>query len=114
MGVLDRIGKVVKAEWNHRFSRRPGEPGPAPREALSPTANQRRAAVVDVDGALRVLELTTTPSLAAVRAQYQKLARRYYPKSKSASADEAHAAVVVLDVLTDALEVLEEHLLPLA
>ena len=35
--------------------------------------------------ALRVLELTGTPSLDVVRAKYGELSRRYYPKTKSSS-----------------------------
>lgn len=128
---MGRFGKVVKAEWNHRFGGR--EPPPASRGAttVEPLMNApsssarspsnelraaspaRRPAVGDVNGALRVLELHGTPTLEEVRARYRELARRYHPKSGSANPDEAHAARVVLDALTDALELLEEQLLPL-
>lgn len=126
MGVFDRIGKVVRAELGHRFRRGRVDDEPAPDEA--PRHNGRAAvdartqdapkrAVVDVEGALRVLELSSPPGappLAEVRAQYQRLARRYWPKTQSNDADEAHAAKVVVDALTDAVELLEEQLLPLA
>lgn len=125
MSVLDRFGKVVKAEWSHRFGReregheRPGASGErgerGERGPASPPP--RRPAVADVEGALRVLELVGTPQgppgLDEVRARYRELARRYHPKTASDNADEAHAARVVVDALTDALELLEEHLLPL-
>ncbi len=117
VSVLDRFSQVVKSEWSHRFGKKNGEaPAPArdggggPGRATAP----HRPAVVDVDGALRVLELSGTPTLAEVRARYQELSRRYYPKTRSARDDEAHAARVVVGALTDALELLEEHLLPLA
>jgi hypothetical protein len=126
VGVFDRIGKVVRAEWGHRFRRGHNDRGDdgsgrePPRkngrvvDARTDDAHVAKRAVVDVDGALRVLELTSLPALAEVRAQYQRLARRYWPKTQSANGDEAHAAEVVIDALTDALELLEEQLLPLA
>lgn len=119
MSVFDRVGKVMKAEWRHRFGRAGDEPlvepasrSPSRRAASAPPPG-RRPAVADVDAALRVLELSGTPALAEVRARYGELARRYHPKTGSANADEAHAARVVIEALTDALELLEEHLLPL-
>ena len=122
MSVLDRVGKLVRSEWNARRphlggSRADGK-GTAkndPRDARAAAASAplRRPAVVDFDGALRVLELTGQPTLDEVRARYAELARRYHPKTLSEKADEAHAARVVLEALTDALELLEVHLLPL-
>lgn len=114
MSVLDRVGKMVRSEWNarrHRFGAGPDHAEPAAPSTSAPT--QRKPAVVDVDGALRVLELPPGATLDEVRAQHGLLARRYYPKTLSTSADEADAARVVLEALTDALELLEEHLLPL-
>ena len=129
MSVIDRLGQVVKSEWNARFSRdseRGGKPGKEDHEeveaalkaattAASSTAGKppRTAAVSDVDGAMRVLELAGSPSLDEVRARYRELARRYHPKTQSEKADDQNAAHVVLEALTDALEVLEDHLLPL-
>ncbi|MDP2341658.1 MAG: hypothetical protein Q8O67_11930 [Deltaproteobacteria bacterium] len=129
MSVMDRLGQVVKSEWNARFKRDDDKPtkeeiaaaaaalrnqttppGPARAPARSPA---RGPTVSDVDGAMRVLELSGTPTLDAVRARHRELARRYHPKTLSDKSDEAHAAVVVLEALTDALELLEEHLLPL-
>lgn len=118
MSVLDRVGKMVRAEWNARkphFGRGHEEQGGAA-STSPPTpagAPPRKPAVGDVEGALRVLELTGQPTLDEVRARYGELARRYHPKTLSTSADEAHAARVVLEALTDALELLEAHLLPL-
>lgn len=113
MSVLDRFGKVLQSEWSHRFKRGAGEATPEPAPASSRTPQRRAPAVADTQGALRVLELTGTPTLDEVRARYRELARRYHPKTASDNADEAHAARVVLDALTDALELLEEQLLPL-
>ncbi len=115
MSVLERVGKMVRSEWNARRPRAKGD-GPEHAHQGAPSASApsaRKPAVVDVDGALRVLELHPGATLDAVRAQHLALARRYYPKTLSTSADEAHAARVVLEALTDALELLEEHLLPL-
>lgn len=122
MSVLDRVGKLVRSEWNARRPHlggsradgkgaAPSDPGDA--RAPSAGAPPRRPAVVDVDGALRVLELSGLPTLDEVRARHAELARRYHPKTLSEKADEAHAARVVLEALTDALELLEVHLLPL-
>ena len=121
MSVLDRVGKMVRSEWNARRPRfggaRGGEPDQrstaADARAATTSPPLRKPAVVDADGALRVLELSAMPTLDLVRAQYTALARRYYPKTLATSSDEAHAARVVLEALTDALELLEEHLLPL-
>lgn len=119
MSVLDRVGKMVRSEWN---ARRPHfgqakderEARRDDRQTSPPSAAPlRKPAVVDVDGALRVLELPALATLDEVRAQYALLARRYHPKTLSTSSDEAHAARVVLEALTDALELLEQHLLPL-
>lgn len=117
---FDRVGKVVKAEWNHRFGETSDEELAAAIEEAeqaaaqrAPTTPLRAPAVSDVDGALRVLELSSLPSLDEVRAQYRALARRYHPRTRSSSPDQVHAAHTVLEALTDALELLEEKLLPL-
>jgi hypothetical protein len=123
MSVFGRISKVVKSEWNHRFGESP-DGGPVveePGDIVEATEGPRRReapkskslAVPDVDAAMRVLELTGAPTLDVVRAQYRVLARRYHPRTQSEVPDQAHAAHVVMLSLTDALELLEEHLLPL-
>jgi DnaJ-domain-containing protein 1 len=77
-------------------------------------ANVAKApAVTDVDGALRVLELSGSPHLDEVRARYRQLAQRYHPKTVGGRPDEVAAAHVVMESFTEALELLEEHLLPL-
>lgn len=121
MSVMDRLGQVVKSEWNARFRRDDDKPGKAdldaaahPSTAPGPARPPGRGPTVsDVDGALRVLELGGSPTLQEVRVRHRDLARRYHPKTLSEKPDEAHAAHVVLEALTDALELLEEHLLPL-
>lgn len=122
MSMFERFGRVVKSELGHLVRRAPAAapadatPGGAEasrtRPFVSATVARRASGVVDVAGAMRVLELSGAPALADVRTQYRALARRYHPLSKSALADEALAARVVLDALSDALELLEEHLLP--
>jgi hypothetical protein len=121
MPLFDRLKDVVRSEITHLRTGRTTPPTAADGEATSTKAGKktvdatmpRRApAVVDVDGALRVLELTGSPSLDDVRRQYRALAHRYHPKTRSSVSEEVNAARVVLDALTDALELLEEHLLP--
>lgn len=63
-----------------------------------------------VQAAWAMLELTPGASLDEVRDAYQRLAQRYHPKTREVSA--APAAHAVIGRLTDALEVLEAHLLP--
>ena len=126
MSVIDRLGQVVKSEWNARFKQDGKDADKANKEAAeavdaalknstsTPLPKPPRAASVsDVEGALRVLELSSVTTLNDVRARYRELARRYHPKTQSDKADEQNAAHVVLEALTDALELLEEHLLPL-
>lgn len=121
---FDRLGRVVKAEWSARFGEtsdadldaalREVEEAEAAASSSAVSARPARApAVSDVDGALRVLELSSLPTLAEARAQYRALARRYHPRTRSSSPDQVHAAQTVLEALTDALELLEERLLPL-
>jgi hypothetical protein len=139
MSFLDRMGKVVKAEWNARFS---DVDVPAPQdtdeangadqrrpETATSDARPERTAVAarsmttpvgsikDVQAALRVLELSAggpgEPTLDTVRAQHRRLSMHYHPKTRSPKDDEVRAAHLVLEALTEALEVLEAHLLPL-
>lgn len=136
MPLFDRLKDVVRSEITHLRSpearKEAREAKRAAKEAekelkdaaskgakdsrdkrtVDATMPRRAPAVVDVEGALRVLELTGSPSLDDVRRQYRALAHRYHPKTRSAVPDEVNAARVVLDALTDALELLEEHLLP--
>lgn len=135
MSLFDRLSNVVKAEWNARFGE--GEEGreertydeeslkeaqeaargrPRPTSSRGVTARTTRApraAVTDVVSAFRMLELEKGATLDEVRASYRRLARRYHPRTLSKVPDQAYAAQTVLDALTEALEVLEAHLLPL-
>lgn len=124
MPLFDRLKDVVRSEITSLRNRASTAPTDAERAhgkgkgkgdnpAVDATMPRRAPAVVDVDGALRVLELSGSPSLEDVRRQYRALAHRYHPKTRSAVPEEVNAARVVLDALTDALELLEEHLLPL-
>ncbi len=133
MSLFDRLGNVVKAEWSHRFgdgdddeergaseqalreadaALRGTDSRPSQRAELARAKASRRA-VTDVASAWRVLEIEQGCTLDEVRAAYRTLARRYHPRSLSKVPDQAYAAQTVLDALTEALEVLEAHLLPL-
>lgn len=137
VSVIDRLGQVVRSEWNARFSRddvdddndadnragRDGD-GSEPRDGRGDRTGVRSAspatpraprgpAVSDVEGALRVLELSGQPTLDEVRAAYRRLARHYHPKTTGPRKDDIQAAHTVQEALTEALELLEEHLLPL-
>lgn len=136
MSLFDRLGNVVKAEWNARFGDAAEEreeraydeeslkeaeealrgmrPPSTSARAATAAAKAPRAAVTDVVSAYRMLELEKGATLDEVRASYRTLARRYHPRTLSKVPDQAYAAQTVLDALTEALEVLEAHLLPLS
>lgn len=136
---LDRVGDVVKSEWNSRFgemgeegekvevneedfkvdaplvdAKTPGRvTGPADLP-LSRGQTSKRRGVSEASQAYRLLELPDDATLDRVRARYFELAQRYHPRTIGDSADKAYAAQTVLETLTDALEILEAHLLPLS
>ncbi len=126
MSVIDRLGKVVRAELSAlRGATSPPQPASTtpPQKAkaskTTPAARPRSEAtrppmVTDVEQAKRVLELQGEPTLEEVRARAAALSRHFYPKTKSTRADEAETARAVIAGLTEALEILEEHLLPTA
>jgi hypothetical protein len=122
MGFMERLGKVVRAEISaitHAGERRSSSVTGGPQPATTPpgaatTPPARTPLVTDVDGALRVLELTGEPTLDLVRQRAHELARHYHPKTTSTDAEEARAARLVVQAITEALEILEEHLLPVA
>jgi DnaJ-domain-containing protein 1 len=125
--VFDRVSKVAKAEWNALRKKRADADLQAEAEreveeavhGAPMTTSSARArpitskAVPDVEAALRVLELPRTATLDEVRARYRELARRYQPRTQSQRPDDVEAAHTLMLALTDALELLEEHLLPL-
>jgi hypothetical protein len=122
MSVFDRIGKVVRAEIAARFGSehapsKGGQGSPPGTDQGQPTTSQapsvRAPMITDVDGALRALEFNAIPTLEEVRARYRELARRYHPKTRSPNVDEARSAHLLQETLTEALELLEEHLLPM-
>ena len=121
MSLIDRLGDVVRSEWNSRFTEDDPRDDAAP-DGASSTRGPRAAAkrpspsrarkVPDVATARRVLEVDADATLDEVRAAYRKLAHRYHPRSIGMG-DKAYAAQSLLEALTDALEILEAHLLPL-
>jgi hypothetical protein len=126
MSVFDRLGKVVRAELSalrgHSTPPHPadatGTSTPAKTTRTKPTTTHGRSdatrppMVTDVEQAKRVLELHGEPTLAEVRARAHALSRHFHPKTCSSRPDEAETARAVLEGLTEALEILEEHLLP--
>jgi hypothetical protein len=132
MGLLDRFSDVVRAEANAAkdavasvFRRddktdsssidtmgeqRSGQTHTerAVRSAQSPTIKPG-----DVPAAMRMLELTgsSTLTLDEVRTQYKRLAEAAYARAHG-NGTEQHASLSW--ALTEALEVLEDHLLPTA
>lgn len=118
MGFLDRIGKVVRAEISAVVrpdpSRRTTPPtAAAPGASTTPPA-PRAPLVTDIDGALRVLELGSEPTLDEVRRRARQLARHFHPKTASTDPEETRAARLVVEAIAEAQELLEEHLLPVA
>lgn len=110
-GLFERIGKVVQAEWTSRVGGKDDGEAPPPRADAVPARTTAASRRPDVDSAWRMLELEPGASLDEVREAYHRLGRRYHPRTL----DPAHAAAArtVVDALTEAYEVLEEHLLPL-
>ena len=86
---------------------------PQKTRAATRQPSRRAHQVVDVQSAWNVLELEPGATLDVVRESYFAHARRYHPRTLSKNADQSYAAQTVLDALTDALELLEAHLLPL-
>jgi hypothetical protein len=109
--ILSRFTDVVKAEWTHRTTSDKPDRTRATTEARTPSSTQQ-ATRTDVDSAWRVLEVSPGATLDEVRAAHRTLSMRYYPKTRGALPDQANAAHTLLEALTDALFVLEEHLLP--
>ena len=122
---IDRVGKVVRSEWNSRFhdddddvtAEHTGDDADSVSGSSSrrrtPAASTRTSSITDLGGARRVLELSQDATLEEVRASYFRLSKRYHPRTTSGISDQAHAAQTLLVALTDALEMLEEQLLVL-
>jgi hypothetical protein len=120
--LFDRLGNVIKSEWNARFSDDPiehsGRSAFSDRDttnAIVPSqaySSSKRVGRMDVGSAWRVLELAPNSNLQAVRKQYQVLSKRYHPRTLSDNPDHAYSAQTVIDGLTEAVEILEEELIP--
>lgn len=127
--MFDRIRQVVRAEWSARTHdadvddaawaeveaalATPGAENRAP--AAEPGAAQDSAGhVLTPESAYRVLDLTPGADLAAVRASHERLTRHYYPRTLSTDVAQAAAAQKLLGAMTEACELLERHLLPVA
>lgn len=120
--LFDRLGDVVKSEWNSRFGEEdPSAPAPDRRERYDASTTQPPSSSAawtharpSVKSAYKMLELDESAALDEVRAAYFDLAKHYHPKTHADSHEQALTAQKLLDALTEALEVLEEHLLPVA
>jgi DnaJ-domain-containing protein 1 len=99
-GLLQRLSRLARPAPRAASATTPpaATSGPAPQPRPS------------TDAAWRMLELEPGASLDDVRAAYRRLAQHYHPRTREVTS--APAARVVIARLTDALEVLEEHLLP--
>jgi hypothetical protein len=112
MAILDKVlavGDAVRDKWKETF----GEPTagalddePADADGATP------GAPLDVPQAYAALGLAEGATLADVREAYRALARAWHPlmRRDGPTSDAAQA----LDRLLDALELLEQHLLPLS
>jgi len=110
---VDRLGQLVRAEWNARTDHEDDEPVRPVVEAHFQGAVVTRAGkAVDLDTAYRALELAPGADLDQVREAYRRLARHYHPRTTSGSPDQQEAAHRLQENLVQALETLERHLLP--
>jgi hypothetical protein len=123
--LFERLGNVIKSEWNARFTGDPAfEDGQEKQRGNRDTTSavippsqspfpRKRTGRMDVSSAWRILELSPGSDLAMVRDQYQRMSQRYHPRTLNTNPDQAYTAQQVLDGLTEAVEILEEELLPL-
>lgn len=108
---LADIGELVSTAYQKHFGEEdPDAPGVGDDEGLSPSG---LAPVTDPETAYRVLELPENATLDEVRAAYRRMAQHYHPQTRLAEDAQADAARQLMRSLLEALEVLEEHLLPL-
>jgi hypothetical protein len=119
----DRFKNVVRSEWNSVFSDEADGGDPIDPESMreahraaqgqapGPSASLGRPSV---DSAFRLLDLHPRAPMEEVRQAYFGLARHYYPLVTSADAGRASNARSVIFALTEAYEVLCEHLVPLS
>jgi nucleoside phosphorylase len=121
MTLLDRLGDVVRAEANAAkdavasvFRRKGSDPsGEESQPAESAVVERTHTVTIkpgDVAAAMRMLELTGNPTLDQVRTQYRRLAEAGYARA----AQQGKSSSSLSWALTEALEVMEQHLLPVA
>ncbi len=112
--LFERASKVAKAEWSALVRRRTDDASAELPDRVDHVPVRLHAAL-DISGALAVLALPPRPepTLDEVRARYRSLAQKHQPKTQSAAPEEASSAHALMQTLTEALEVLEAHLLPL-
>ena len=77
---------------------------------LTAASAAEAASVLDVAGAWTALGLSEGATLADVRAAYRALTRYHHPQAQRGG--DGSAAAMELDRLLEALELLEEHLVP--
>lgn len=141
MNTINRLGRVLQAEWRTRFGGPDDEfADDASRDSFIKEARRELAEaeqqfattsigtfnaasaafsptlgkVPDVAAAYRILGLPTHAQLDEVRSAYRTLSQRYYPRVHDGNAEQRQTAHLLIHSLTTALYVLEEHLLPIA
>lgn len=115
MAILDKlrgVGEAVRDKVKETF----GEPtGEGSEEGTADVRGQEAPEgppPLDVHGAFALLGLAEGATLADVRESYRALARRHHPIARRDGIDSEAART--LDRLLEALELLEEQLVPLA
>lgn len=116
MPILDKlrgVGEAVRDKVKETFGEGEGatEEGAEPGLEEGPEGRALEPAL-DVAGARKLLGLSDGATLADVREAYRALARRHHPLARRDGMDSEAART--LDRLLEALELLEEHLVPLA
>jgi DnaJ-class molecular chaperone len=116
MSLLDKLAEVAdiaKSEYQRHF----GDEDPdGVHEGGFGTSDEGGAAFLPAirtpEQAYERLELSASASLDEVRARYREVAQLWHPRAQQ-DGEAADRARKHLDGYLDALEVLEEHLLPL-
>jgi hypothetical protein len=114
MSLLDKVlevADIAKSEYQRHF----GDEDPDREHDTSggeDSGGTFLPAIKTPEQAYERLELSVNASLDEVRARYREVARLWHPRAHQ-DGDQADRAQKHLDGYLDALEVLEEHLLPL-
>ena len=122
--VFDRLTKVVRSELTAAFSREGDDddavfdetqppPTDGERGPIAAKVTTRMPSIPDAKSAARVLDVAEDATLDEVRAAYRRQAIAFHPRTLAGTPEQTLAAQTIIDTLTEALEILEAHLLPL-